>query len=145
MPDQELSLKKILLFWLPLASTWLMMAAEGPFLAAVIARLAEPKFNLAAYGVAFSLGIFIEAPIIMIMSASTALVKDWSSYLRLRNFTNFLNAVLTFLILLVCLPPVFQVVAVRLIGLPAEVVRLTQQAVIFLIPWPGVIGYRRFY
>lgn len=145
MSDRELSLKTIFLFWLPLASTWLMMAAEGPFLAAVIARLAEPKFNLAAYGVAFSLGIFIEAPIIMIMSASTALVKDWSSYLRLRNFTNFLNAVLTFLILLVCLPPVFQVVAVRLIGLPAEVVRLTQQAVIFLIPWPGVIGYRRFY
>ncbi len=38
-------------FWLPLAATWIMMAAEGPFLAAVIARLPDPTFNLAAYGV----------------------------------------------------------------------------------------------
>ncbi len=40
---KELSYKKIFLFWIPLASTWLMMAAEGPFLAAIIARLADPK------------------------------------------------------------------------------------------------------
>ncbi|MCK4558957.1 MAG: hypothetical protein KAV45_04180 [Calditrichia bacterium] len=40
--------RKISIFWLPLAATWLMMAFEGPFLAAIIARLAEPKFNLAA-------------------------------------------------------------------------------------------------
>ncbi|NCS89120.1 MAG: hypothetical protein GW789_10320, partial [Ignavibacteria bacterium] len=72
---ESLSLRKIFIFWLPLAATWLMMAAEGPFLAALIARLAEPKYNLAAYGVAFSFALIIEAPVIMIMSASTALVK----------------------------------------------------------------------
>ena len=32
------STRSILLFWMPLAATWLMMAAEGPFLAAIIAR-----------------------------------------------------------------------------------------------------------
>ena len=64
-----------------------MMALEGPFLAAVIARLPDPKFNLAAYGVAFAFAILIEAPVIMIMSASTALVEDGPSFRRLRNFT----------------------------------------------------------
>lgn len=57
--------RKIAAFWLPLFSTWLMMGLEGPFIAAVIARLTEAKFNLAAYGVAFSLGMLFESPIIM--------------------------------------------------------------------------------
>ena len=56
------SQKSIFLFWLPLAATWIMMSVEGPFLAAVIARLPEPRFNLAAYGVAFAFALLIEAP-----------------------------------------------------------------------------------
>ena len=145
MPGEKLTPRKISIFWMPLAATWLMMATEGPFLAAIIARLAEPKFNLAAYGVAFSLGIFIEAPIIMIMSASTALVKDRSSYARLRNFTFALNGLLTLIMGLVVLPPVFDFLAVKLIGLPNDVAEITHRAAIFLLPWPGAIGYRRFY
>jgi hypothetical protein len=70
-----------------------MMAIEGPFLAAVIARLPDPKFNLAAWGVAFAFAILVEAPIIMIMSASTALAEDAASFLKLRNFTYILNAI----------------------------------------------------
>ena len=75
----QLTYKKIFYFWLPLAATWLMMSVEGPYLAALIARSPEPKFNLAAYGVAYSLALIIEAPIIMIMSASVALVKNKDS------------------------------------------------------------------
>ena len=50
---EHLSMGAITRFWFPLALTWLMMAAEGPFLAAIIARLHDPKSNLAAWGVAF--------------------------------------------------------------------------------------------
>ena len=122
-----------------------MMALEGPFLAAVIARLPDPKFNLAAYGVAFAFAILIEAPVIMIMSASTALVEDDSSFRRLRNFTYTLNAAITALMLLVVLPPVFDFIARDLIGLPDEVARLTHGALLIMIPWPAAIGYRRFF
>ena len=78
MPQNESipTYRGILVFWLPLLATWLMMSVEGPFLAAIIARLADPKYNLAAYGVAFSFALIIEAPIIMIMSASTALARS---------------------------------------------------------------------
>jgi len=132
-------------FWLPLAATWLMMSVEGPFLAAVIARLADPKFNLAAYGVAFSFALIVEAPIIMIMSASTALVRDHRSYHKLRNFTFCLNAMITLGMLIGLIPAVFTFVAETLIGLPHEVARLTYGASILLLPWPGAIGFRRFY
>ena len=105
--SHQLTLKKIFVFWLPLGATWLMMAVEGPFLAALIARLAEPKFNLAAYGVAFAFALIIEAPIIMIMSASTALVKDRLSFYKLKVFTYSLNALITILILVIIIPPIF--------------------------------------
>lgn len=143
--SEPLSDRKILLFWLPLAATWLMMATEGPFLAAVIARLAAPKFNLAGYGVAYSLAVLVEAPIIMIMSAATALVHDRDSYTRLRNYTYALNAGISAIMLLLVLPPVFNLVAGRIIGLPDEVSRLTYTACWLLLPWPASIGFRRFY
>lgn len=141
----ELTLKKIFTFWIPLAATWLMMSVEGPFLAAIIARLADPKYNLAAYGVAFSFALIIEAPIIMIMSASTALVKDRDSYLKLRNFTWVLNGLITLTMLIVLFPPVFNWIAQDLINLPENVARLTHLALAIMLPWPGAIGFRRFY
>ncbi len=77
------------------------------FLAAIIAHLAEPKYNLAAYGVAFSFALIIDAPIIMIMSAATALVKDRKSFLKLRNFTYFLNGLLTLSMIACIIPTIF--------------------------------------
>jgi hypothetical protein len=122
-----------------------MMAAEGTFLAAVIARLADPKFNLAAYGVAFAFAVLVEAPVIMIMSASTALAQDATSFRRLRTFTYALNAFVTGVMLVVLIPPVFDFIMRDVIALPVEVADLTYVSLWILLPWPGAIGYRRFY
>ncbi len=142
---QRLTFRYILKFWTPLAATWLMMSIEGPFLAAIIARLAEPKYNLAAYGVAFSFALIIEAPIIMIMSASTALVENRYSLIKLRTFTYWLNGIITLLMVLFLVPDLFYFITSDLIGLPPDVSRLTYYATFILLPWPGAIGYRRFY
>ncbi len=142
---EALTLKKIFLFWMPLAATWLMMSVEGPFLTALIARLGEPKYNLAAYGVAFSFALIIEAPVIMMMSASTSLVRNFHSFTKLRTFTYALNFLVTLGMLTLILPSVFYFIALNLIGLPIEVAKLTHTAMIILLPWPGAIGYRRFY
>lgn len=143
--DNDLTQKKIFVFWLPLALTWLMMAAEGPLLAAVIARLAAPKYNLAAYGVAYAIAVFMEAPIIMLMSASTALVHNRFTFFKMRNFAYGLNGAVTLIMLLFLIPAVFYPVTMNIIGLPLEVARLTHKACLILLPWPAAIGYRRFY
>ena len=52
------------------------MAIEQPFLIAFIARLENAKYNLAAFGIAYSFAIIVEAPVIMLISASTALVTE---------------------------------------------------------------------
>ena len=85
--EAGLSYKNIFIFWYPLAATWIMMALEQPFINAVIARLGLPKYNLAAFGVAFSFAVFIESPIIMLMSASTALVKTRNDYYKMLRFS----------------------------------------------------------
>ena len=144
MPAERLTYPRIAAFWLPLAGTWLMMAVEGPYLVAIIARLEQPIENLAAFGVAFALAIIIEAPVIMLMAASTALVTDAASYAALRRFTYTLGAALTLVQIVVVLPPVFDWIATSLVGLPPDVARLTHHGLAIMLPWPIAIGYRRF-
>ncbi len=120
------------------------MATEGPFLAAIIARLPEATFNLAAHGVAFAIAILTEAPVIMLMSAATAVVRDRVSFIKLRNFSWALNAGATAMLGVVLLPPVYDGLTGQVMGLPEEVARLTYGALWFFLPWPTAIGYRRF-
>ena len=140
----KLSNRSIFLFWAPLAATWLMMATEGPLLAAIIARLADPKFNLAAHGVAFAFAILIEAPVIMLMSAATALVEDRTSYKKLRNFANLLNLGSTVALLVLLAPPGYELLIERVLGLPPSVADIGYGALWFYLPWPAAIGIRRF-
>ena len=139
-----LTYPRILTFWAPLAGTWVMMAVEGPYLAAIVARLPEPTANLAGFGVAFAFAIIIEAPVIMLMSASTALVEDRDSYLALRRFTYGLCAVFTGVHIVVLIPQVFDFLSLDLLALPEDVAQITHRGLVFLLPWTAAIGYRRF-
>ena len=127
-----------------MAGTWLMMSIEGPFVAAIIARLDDPKYNLAAFGVAFAVAILVESPVIMILSASTALVEGPLSYRRLRNFSFVLNLLITLFMLTLLLTPAWRAVG-NFMGLPPQVVELSQVGLLILTPWPAAIGYRRFF
>ena len=135
----------IILFWFPLAATWLMMSLEGPYVAAIVARLPAAAQSLAAYGVATALAWLIESPIMMLLSAATALVHGRDSYLALRRFAFLLNALVTAGMIVVSLPPVFRFIAQKLIGLPPDIASLAHLSLAIMIPWPAAIGYRRFY
>lgn len=56
-----LPMQRIVRTWWPLAAGWLLMTVEIPIYTAVIARLAEPKINLAAWGVTFPLVLIFGA------------------------------------------------------------------------------------
>jgi hypothetical protein len=136
---------RVILFWLPLAATWFMMALEGPYVAAIVARMPEAARGLAAFGVATSLAWLIESPIMMLLSASAALVRDRASYVALRRFAHLLNAMVTIGMIVLAVPPVFDFVAERVIGLPHDIARDAHIATTAMIFWPAAIGYRRFY
>ncbi len=136
---------RIIQTWWPLAASWLLMAAELPVLSAVVARLANPEINLAAYGgVVFPLALIIEAPIIMLLSASTALSRDWASYVKLRRFMMTAGAVLTALHIVVAFTPLYYTVVVGVLGAPREIVEPARIGLIIMTPWTWSIAYRRF-
>ena len=63
--------------WWPLAVSWLLMGLELPAISAGLARLPDPKIHLAAYGgVVFPIALMIESPIVMLLTASTAVSKE---------------------------------------------------------------------
>jgi hypothetical protein len=131
-------------FWWPLAASWLLMGAELPALSAVIARLPQPEIHLGAYGVVFALSLIVEAPIIMLLAASTALSKDCASYLKLRRFMMRLSAVETALHALVAFTPLFDLMMHYLIGLPDELMEPARIGLRIMTPWTWAIAYRRF-
>src|SRR5512139_2723002 len=91
-----LKLRTVVKTWWPLAASWLLMGAEGPAIAAVIARLPDPRINLAAYGgIVFPLALIIESPIIMLLAASVALSRDCASYRKVRTYMMAAGATLT--------------------------------------------------
>lgn len=74
------------------------MGLEQPLVGAVMARLADPTVHLAALGgIVFPLALVIEAPIIMLLAASTALSKHRQAYGLVYRFMMVAGGLLTLL------------------------------------------------
>jgi hypothetical protein len=141
----SLTLRSIFRTWWPLAASWMLMGAELPALSAVIARLPQPEINLAAYGgVVFPLALIIESPIIMLLAASTALCKDYASYLKVRRFMMLAGAGLTGLHIVVAFTPLYYVVVQGVLGVPDVIVEPARIGLMIMTPWTWSIAYRRF-
>ena len=116
-------MKKVLKTWLPLLGSWMLMSIELPIITSIIARLANPEINLAAYGgVVYPLALIIEAPIVMILAASTALSKDWASYQRLKKYTLIIGISMSALHLIIAVTPLYYFIVEVLLHVPPEVV-----------------------
>ncbi len=143
---KELSMRKIFRIWWPLAISWLFMGTELPMVSAVMARLAEPKIHLAAYGgVVFPIALIIEAPVIMLLAGSTALSKDWASYLKMRKFMMWAGFLLTVLHFLLAFTPLYYPLVRGLMGVPEEIVEPARLGMMIMLPWTWSIAYRRFH
>ena len=94
VPNHGPTVRRMFTLWLPLAVSQLMMVLEPTIINIGLGRTLDPEMALAAYGVAFSLGMFFESPIIMMLSAANVLVKGRRSYLKLRRFNLLLNLLL---------------------------------------------------
>lgn len=142
----QLTSRRIFNTWWPLAASWLLMGIELPLISAVIARLENPEISLAAYGgIIFPLALIIESPIIMLLAASTALSKDWASFLKIRRFMMITSAILTFLHILIVLTPLYYVIVETLFGAPQEIIEPARIGLLIMLPWTWSIAYRRFH
>ncbi len=140
-----LSYSEILIFWLPLAMMWIMMAAEQPALAAIIARLPDAETNLAAFGIVFTLSLVIESPIIQMLGAATAVSDNAANYRMLLRFMHLLGVVLTAIHLLVGLTPLYDLIVTGLLNVPPEVTEASRIPFIVMAPFTMAVGYRRLW
>jgi hypothetical protein len=121
------------------------MAVELPLLTVAMTRLPGGEVHLAAMGsLVYPLSIFIEAPVIMLLAASTAIVHDLAAHERLRRFVHVLGGALTLLHVLVAFTPLFDLVARGLIDVPEPLVGPGRIGMQIMTPWTWSIAYRRF-
>ncbi|MDX1411913.1 MAG: hypothetical protein R3351_07120, partial [Nitrospirales bacterium] len=145
LQKSPVTLSSIFQMWWPLAGSWILMGLELPAISAVMARLAEPEIHLAAYGgVVFPISLLIEAPVIMLLAASTALSKDWDAYRFLRRFMLQLACSLTLLHILVAFTPLYDLVVIGVLGVPNEIVEPARMGLMLMTPWTAAIAVRRF-
>jgi hypothetical protein len=141
---KTLSQRFIFLFWLPLFASWLLMTSEGPLISAFINRLPNEVVMLAAQGIVVSLSVTIESPIINLLATSTALTEDRWTYLLLRKFTIHWMVFLTIVTALLGFTPLFDLVVVRLMGIPDEVAYWVRIGMRIMLFWSAAIAWRRF-
>ncbi len=145
LPQPESATRRVFFTFLPLAAMWVMMAFEQPLTNAVISRLPDAKRNLAAFGVAFGLCIFVQGPGVQLLVAGTALSGSRASYGRLLWFVNRLVAALTVMHVLLGASPLFVLLAGRLMGVPEDLVEPARTAFLIMTPWHASVGYRRLF
>jgi len=124
---------------------WLLMALEQPIIAATIARLPDPEANLAAFGLAFSVALIIESPVIMLLMAGTALADDLRSYRLLLRFAATMAIVVTIVHLATALTPAYALIMGRLVGAPEVSIEPGRRALVMMWGWSGAIAFRRLW
>lgn len=131
--------------WIPLAVSFELMMLEGPTVQGAIGRLPNPQLHLAAMGLALSLSLLVESPVIMLLATAIALVKDGATFRALRRFVVILAAVCTAVTAVVAFTPAFDLIAGGWMGQPPPIVQAARPAMQIMLFWTAAIAWRRFY
>jgi Na+-driven multidrug efflux pump len=142
---QKLSYKGISHLYVPLAASWVLMLLETPLINAFLARGSAPELDLAAFGVALSIILVVEAPILMMLELSIALSRDLYAFHRIRLFYATVGLAITALGVALFYTPLWQVLLYRLMHIPAGIADEAAFALRILAWWSFPIGWRRVY
>ncbi|MDE2777012.1 MAG: hypothetical protein OXI77_13870 [Chloroflexota bacterium] len=143
--DNKVNYRKVFVFWLPLAMSWLLMTFEGLWIQGVIGRKPDAETQLAAFGLMFSLSVLIETPVIMLLATSNALSRDRQSYRILWRFMMGVNSCVIAIAVLMAFTPLLDLYLGALLKVPSHIIDATRPGMKIMILWGGFIGYRRFH
>ncbi len=137
------SLHQIFALWIPLAASMVMMVLEPSIINIGLGRTRLPELALAAYGIAAGLALLVEAPIMMLIDASVAWATDRQVFALLRRFTLILGLLVTAVGLLVSVTPLYPLIVVDWMNIPADVATEARPTLAILSFWPLPIAWRR--
>jgi progressive ankylosis protein len=143
-----LSDRHLLNLWkqfLPLSLSDVSMALGDPLTTTTLAHLPDTRSNLAAVGVAKTIAIFCESPIIMLLHASNALAPSQASRRALWKFTLIASGGMSLLLALATIPAVFRIVGEGWLGVVPILSDRVRLIMTIAILWPFAIGWRRYF
>ena len=120
------------------------MAIESPIAVGVLSRLSQPELNTAAFFVMMALALWIESPVIDLLSTSTTLAKNRDSFRLLTKFVLWIIGFVTAVHALVAFTPLFEWLTVDLLGVPSHVAFAAKPGFQIMTLWSAFIGWRRF-
>jgi Na+-driven multidrug efflux pump len=133
----------MLALWFPLAASLVMMVLEPSTINIGLGRTPDAELALAAYGVAFSLALLIQAPVIMLIDASVALSTNRQDFVLVRRFALGLGMAVTGFALVFSLTPLYGLVVEQLMKIPNDVAARARTTLQILAFWPLPIAMRR--
>jgi Na+-driven multidrug efflux pump len=139
----EPTVRQMLVLWVPLAASIVMMVLEPSIINIGLGRTADAELALAAYGVAFSLALVVEAPIIMLLDASVARSTSRAVFFLVRRFALGLGLIVTAIGLIVSFTPLYNLIVEDLMNIPSDVATIARPTMQILSFWPLPIAWRR--
>jgi progressive ankylosis protein len=131
--------------FIPLSLSDVTMALGDPLTTTTLAHLADSRINLAAVGVAKTIAIFCESPIIMLLHASNALAPTQTSRQALWKFTLIASGAMSLLLALTAIPTIFTIVGEGWLGVTPNLSSTVRSVIMITILWPLAIGWRRYF
>ncbi len=119
------------------------MLTEGPLINAFLARGPQPELSLAAYGVALSIILVVEAPVLMMLELSIALSRTLPAFRTIRRFYTIIGLAITALGVALFYTPLCRVLLCDLMNIPPAIAQATVPVLRILAWWSLPIGWRR--
>lgn len=136
--------RRVFLFYYPLALSWVLMGLEFPIIVFFVSRLPDAASTLAALGGILTLSLWIETPVIGLLTTSTALADGRANYLLLRRFVLHLIVLVTLVHALIAFTPLFSWLTGTAMGYPTDIVQRASLGMMIMSPWSAAIGWRRY-
>lgn len=140
--EQQLGLRRLLAFYLPLVLTSQMMTLANPLINLALSRSADPRLHLAAYGVCFGLLVFLNAPVLVTRDVGSGLCEDRKRYRRLFGQSLLVGFFVCGLDLLLAFGPLGRWIFQEWLEATPRVAAEAQRAALAMSPIPVLVGLR---
>jgi len=127
-----------------LALSGVFFPLARPMINAALARSENPEWALAAFAVALSITMPIMSPLFGLRQVTTALSTDKDMLGRIRTLTLSLGGLSTFLLLILCIPPIYSFFVEDIMAIPTQVAQIGAPVLLVLALTP-ILGVGRGY
>lgn len=120
------------------------MSLETPIAMAIVSRSSSPEVGAAGFLILMAVAIWVESPVIDLLSTSTALARSRADFLRVRTYTLATMAMVTLAHFAVAFTPIYGFLTRVALSLPEPVAHAVHDPLRIMLPWSALIGWRRF-